>query len=164
MQLYVIKDMMIDTLDIFLESDQEETDQNFYTETMEYLKEELSHKSSNIIKYLSNLDSEALAIKSEIDRLSKAKKARERKSASLKSYLVSVMKILEKKKIETDLGTYGLRKSTSLDVYDINKIPEEHLKVKKEVSVDKRELTNLIKSGRTIEGVALIESYSLQIR
>ena len=164
MKLYDIKDNMLDTLDIFLESEQDEVDREFYSETMKYLKEELAHKSSNIIKYLSNLDSEALAIKSEIDRLSKAKKARERKSVSLKSYLVSVMEILEKKKIETDLGTYGLRKSTSLDVYDMSKIPEEYLKVKKEVSVDKRELTNLIKSGKSIEGVALVENYSLQIK
>lgn len=164
MKLYDIKDNMLDTLDIFLESDQGEVDQEFYKETMKYLKEELAHKSSNIIKYLSNLDSEALAIKSEIDRLSKAKKARERKSSSLKSYLVNTMKILEKTKIETDLGTYGIRKSTALEVYDMSKIPEEYLKVKKEVSVDKRELTNHIKAGEAIEGAALVERYSLQIK
>ena len=79
MKLYEIKDAMVDTLDIFLESNQEEIDRDFYSETMEYLKEELNHKSSNIIKYLSNLDAETLAIKSEIDRLTKAKKAREKK-------------------------------------------------------------------------------------
>jgi hypothetical protein len=164
MKLYEIKEAMVDTLDIFLESEQEEIDRDFYSDTMEYLKEELSKKSSNIIKYLSNLDAEALTIKVEIDRLTRAKKARERKSSSLKSYLVNTMQILEKTKIETELGTYGLRKSTALEVFDMDKIPEEYLKVKKEVSVDKRELTNHIKAGETIEGAALVERYSLQIR
>jgi hypothetical protein len=164
MQLYKITEAMVDTLDIFLESEQDEVDQEFYKETMDYLKEELSHKSSNIIKYLSNLDAEALAIKSEIDRLAKAKKSRERKSASLKSYLVNTMQMLEKTKIETDLGTFGLRKSTALDIYDMDKIPETYLKVKREVSVDKRELTNHIKAGESIEGAALVQRYSLQIK
>lgn len=164
MQLYAIKNMMVDTLDIFLESEQEEVDQDFYTETMEYLKEELQHKSSNILKYIANLDSEAQSIKLEIHRLAKAKKSRERKLESLKGYLISTMQQLEKTKIETDLGTFGIRKSTKLEVYDLKKIPEEYLKVKKEVSVDKREVTNHIKAGEVVEGATLVENYSLQIK
>ncbi len=164
MQLYAIKDAMIDTLDIFLESEQEEIDKEFYEETMKVLKEELSHKSSNIIKYLSNLDGEISTLKSEIDRLTKVKKTRERKIANLKSYLITTMQSLEKKKVETDLGTYGLRKSIALKVLDINKIPEEYLREKREVTVDKRELSNFIKAGHTIEGAALVENYSLQIK
>jgi hypothetical protein len=67
MKLYEIREAMLDTLDIFLEIEREKINQDFYNETMDYLKNELNHKSSNIIKYLSNLDAEALAIKSEID-------------------------------------------------------------------------------------------------
>ncbi len=164
MKLYEIKNLMVDTLDIFLESDAEEVDKEFYEETMQYLKKELSQKSSNILKYLSNLDAEALSIKGEIDRLSKVKKSRERKSENLKSYLVNVMRGLEKTKIETDLGAYGIRKSTALKVLDMNKIPEVYLKVKKEISIDKRELTSHIKAGEEIEGAILVENYSLQIK
>ena len=164
MKLYEIKDAMVDTLDIFLESEQEEIDRDFYSETMEYLKEELSQKSSSIIKYLSNLDAEALAIKSEIDRLTKAKKSREKKSESLKNYLTNVMIGLDKSKIETDLGTYGIRRATALKILDMSKIPEEYLKRKEEVYVNKRELTNLIKGGESIQGALLEERYSLHIK
>lgn len=164
MKLYEIKDAMVDTLDIFLESEQEEIDRDFYSETMEYLKEELSNKSSGIIKYLSNLDAEALTIKCEIDRLTKAKKSRERKSESLKSYLVNTMQILEKTKIETDLGTYGIRKSTALKILDMNKIPQEYIRRKEELTVDKRGLTGFIKNGEAVEGAALVENYSLHIK
>lgn len=110
------------------------------------------------------MEAEALAIKSEMERLTKAKKARERKSASLKNYLVNTMQILEKTKIETNLGTYGIRKSTALKILDMNKIPEEYLKVKTEVSVDKREVTAHIKAGEKVEGAVLVENYSLQIK
>ncbi len=164
MKLYEIKETMIETLDIFLESDREEIDEEFYEETMTYLKGELSCKSSNIIKYISNLDSEVLSIKSEIERLTKAKKARERKLESLKSYLINTMHILSKNKIETDIGTYGLRKSVALKVFDLNQIPEEYLKVKKVTSVDKRALTTAIRDGYEIKGAILEERYSLHIK
>jgi len=74
------------------------------------------------------------------------------------------MQQLEKTKIETDLGSFGIRRSTKLEVYDMSKIPEEYLKIKKEVSVDKREVTNHIKAGEEIEGAALVPNYSLQIK
>ena len=164
MKLYEIQEAMLETLDIFLESDQEQMDRDVYEDTINYLKEELSQKSSNLIKYLCNLHSETTAIKEEIERLSKAKKARESKLESLKGYLVNVMQSLEKSKIETDLGTYGLRKSKSVAILDQSKIPEEYIRVKEEVTVDKKGLAAVLKSGEAVEGAALVENYSLQIR
>lgn len=49
---------MIDTLDIFLELDQNESDKESYQYIMEFLKEELKNKSSNIIKYIRNISLE----------------------------------------------------------------------------------------------------------
>lgn len=164
MKLYEIKEAMVDTLDIFLESDREEMDQEFYQESMELLKNELSNKSSNIIKYVRNLDSEVIGIKDEIERLTKARKSRENKLKSLKDYLVNTMMFLDKTKIESDLGTYGLRKSHPLEIFDISKIPEEFIRKKEEITVDKRAVSNYIKSGHDIEGASLVEKYSLQIR
>ena len=43
-------------------------------------------------------------------------------------------------------------------------IPEEYLKRKEEVYVDKRELANLIKGGESIQGALLEERYSLHIK
>lgn len=164
MRLYEIQGAMLETLDIFLESDQEEMDRELYDDTMDYLKEELSQKSSSIMKYLCNLRSETDSIKQELERLSKAKKSRERKMESLKGYLVNVMQSLEKSKIETDLGTYGLRKSKSVAILDQSKILEDYIRVKEDVSVDKKGLAAVLKSGETVEGAALVENYSLQIR
>lgn len=164
MKLYEIKSAMVDTLDIFLESERDEMDQEFYQESMELLKSELSNKSSSIIRYVRNLDSEVIGIKDELDRLTKAKKSRENKLNSLKGYLINTMMVLDKTKIESDLGSYGLRKSHPLEILDMSKIPEEFIRRKEEVSVDKRAVASFIKSGHEIQGAALVEKYSLQIR
>ena len=44
MKAYEIKNAMIDTLDIFLESNQDEMDKENYNNVMEYLREELESK------------------------------------------------------------------------------------------------------------------------
>ena len=41
MKLYEIKSIMVDILDIFLESERDEMDQEFYQDNMELLKREL---------------------------------------------------------------------------------------------------------------------------
>ena len=164
MKLYEIKGYMMDTLDIFLESDQDEVDQELYEETMEYLKEELQNKSSKLIKYISNLEGEVTASKLEIERLTKVKKARESKISSLKKYMLETMKHLDKSSIDIWLGSLGIRKSTSLEVMDIEKIPEEYIKPKTSYSVDKREVTRMIKEGQEVAGARLVTNYSLLIK
>lgn len=79
MKAYEIKNVMIDTLDIFLESNQEEMDKENYDDVMEYLREELESKSSNIVRYIRNLELENVVAKTEIDRLEEIKKIEKRK-------------------------------------------------------------------------------------
>lgn len=67
MKAYEIKNAMIDTLDIFLESNQDEMDKENYDDVMEYLREELESKSSNIVRYIRNLELENIVAKTEID-------------------------------------------------------------------------------------------------
>ena len=87
MKLYEIKNGMIDTLDIFLESEQTEMDRENYNDIMEYLKEELKSKSSDLIKYIRNLELENTVTKLEIERLEDLKKGKEKKIKSIKSYI-----------------------------------------------------------------------------
>ena len=103
MKAYEIKNAMIDTLDIFLESNQDKMDKENYDDVMEYLREELESKSSNIVRYIRNLELENVVAKTEIDRLEEIKKNREKKIASLKGYIKGILLELDKKKIETDL-------------------------------------------------------------
>ena len=69
------------------------------------------------------------------------------------------------KKIETDLGSYGIRKNPlKVDVYDESALPEEFIRVIEERKPDKEKIKEYIKANGELKGVRMVESYSLQIR
>ena len=164
MKLYEIRNGMIDTLDIFLESEQTEMDRENYNDIMEYLKEELKNKSSDLIKYIRNLELENTVTKLEIERLEDLKKGKEKKIKSIKSYIKGILLDLDKKKVETELGNLSLRKTTSVEITDISKIPREYLVVKEEVTPSKKLIGDSLKKNILIDGVVLKEDYSVLIK
>ena len=164
MKLYEIRNGMIDTLDIFLESDQTEMDRENYNDIMDYLKEELKSKSSDLIKYIRNLELENTVTKLEIERLEDLKKGKEKKIKSIKSYIKRILLDLDKKKVETELGNLSLRKTTSVEITDITKIPREYLVVKEEVTPSKKLIGDSLKKNILIDGAVLKEDYSVLIK
>ena len=164
MKLYEIKNGMIDTLDIFLESEQTEIDGKNYEYVMTYLKEELKGKSSDLIKYIRNLELENTVTKLEIERLEELKKGKERKIKSIKNYIKGILIDLDKKKVETELGNLSLRKTTSVEITDISKIPKEYLVVKEEITPSKKLIGDSLKKNIFIDGAVLKEDYSILIK
>ena len=164
MKLYEIKNGMIDTLDIFLEGEQTEADRENYNYIMDYLKEELKSKSSELIKYIRNLELENTVTKLEIERLEDLKKGKERKIKSIKNYIKGILLDLDKKKVETELGNLNLRKTTSVEITDITKIPREYLVVKEEVTPSKKLIGDSLKKNILIDGAVLKEDYSVLIK
>lgn len=164
MKLYEIKNGMIDTLDIFLEGEQTEVDRENYNYIMDYLKEELKGKSSDLIKYIRNLELENTVTKLEIERLEDLKKGKEKKIKSIKSYIKGILLDLDKKKVETELGNLSLRKTTSVEITDISKIPREYLVVKEEVTPSKKLIGDSLKKNILIDGAVLKEDYSVLIK
>lgn len=164
MKLYEIRNGMIDTLDIFLESEQTEMDRENYNDIMEYLKEELKNKSSDLIKYIRNLELENTVTKLEIERLEDLKKGKEKKIKSIKNYIKGILLDLDKKKVETELGNLSLRKTTSVEITDITKIPREYLVVKEEVTPSKKLIGDSLKKNILIDGAVLKEDYSVLIK
>lgn len=164
MKLYEIKNGMIDTLDIFLEGKQTEADRENYNYIMDYLKEELKSKSSELIKYIRNLELENTVTKLEIERLEDLKKGKERKIKSIKNYIKGILLDLDKKKVETELGNLSLRKTTSVEITDITKIPREYLVVKEEVTPSKKLMGDSLKKNILVDGAVLKEDYSVLIK
>ena len=164
MKLYEIKNGMIDTLDIFLEGEQTEVDRENYNYIMDYLKEELKSKSSDLIKYIRNLELENTVTKLEIERLEDLKKGKEKKIKSIKNYIKGILLDLDKKKVETELGNLSLRKTTSVEITDITKIPREYLVVKEEVTPSKKLIGDSLKKNILIDGAVLKENYSVLIK
>ena len=163
MTLYEIQETMIDNLNIVLESEGSEFDQEVYEEIMNILKIELSNKSSNILKYLNNLQADLEQIKLEKQRLDKIKKSKESKYNKLSDYIISVMTNLDKAKIETEIGNYALRKSTKVEILDEKLIPEEYFNISIDKTVDKIALKEVLKS-QEVPGVRLATGYNLNIQ
>jgi hypothetical protein len=159
MKLYEIRNGMIDTLDIFLESETTEIDEKNYQYVMMYLQEELRNKSTTLIKYIRNLELEIMAVKLEIERLEELKKSKEKKIKSIKNYIKGILLDLDKKKVETELGNLSLRKTTSVEITDISKIPKEYLVVKEEITPSKKLIGDSLKKNILIDGAVLKEDY-----
>lgn len=163
MNVYEITQGMKETLDIFLTSEKTEEDKENFNYVMEILKEELKTKQNNILKYIRNLTLES-QILSEEERLKTLRKSKELKINNLKKYLTYILLDLKQNKIETDLGTIGLRKSTSVIIDDLNIVPKKYLNKNIQLIPDKLTIKSILKQGKTIKGVHLQESYSLQIK
>lgn len=165
MKIYEIQKGFFDTLDILLESDGNQEDIDTYNEVMTFLKEELQKKSSSILTYIQELQAKSKIAKEEADRLLKLSKSRANKAEKLKKYLTNVLQSLDVNKIETNLGSYILRKSYSVDVYDMSVLPEEFVRVTEERKADKEKIREYIKAnGEIIKGARIIENYSLNIK
>ena len=164
LKLYEISQEMTNVLDMLLDENGEDIDITIYKEAMDLLKTELRNKSSSILKYIQNLKAQNVSAKEEYERLQKLYKARENKILRLKNYVISILQELESKKIVTDLGSYGLRKSSSVDVYDMAALPEEFVRVTKERKADKEKIKEYIKANGELKGARIVDNYSLQIR
>ena len=163
LKLYEIQQGMIDTLDIFLESEGSDLDKENYGEIMLFLRDELKNKSSSLLKYIQDLQAQNISAKEEADRLQKLSKIRANKIERLKNYLVNTLQALEVKKIETDLGSYGLRKSSRVEV-DMSNLPEEFIRITEERKANKKKIKEYIKVNGELQGARIVDSYSLQIR
>lgn len=165
MKLYEIKNEMLDTLDLLLETEGvDELATENCQEMLSFLKEELEKKSDSILKYIRNLETERDMAKLEITRLDELKKKKEKKIEWLKGYIVSIMLELDKKKIETDLGSYGIRRSSKVEVLDLDKLPNEYVKTKVEKVADKVKIGEFLNKYGNLAGARLVDNYSLQIR
>ena len=163
LKLYEIQQGMIDTLDIFLESEGSDLDKENYGEIMLFLRDELKNKSSSLLKYIQDLQAQNISAKEEADRLQKLSKIRANKIERLKNYLVNTLQVLEVKKIETDLGSYGIRRSSRVEV-DMSNLPEEFIRITEERKADKEKIKEYIKVNGELQGARIVDSYSLQIR
>ena len=138
---------------------------------------DLQTKLDNTICLGKLIDGELEVINKEIMRLTAEKKARERKKDWLKNRVDTFVRRQftdENGNLDTEgLNNYKLslphskisyRKSTSVDVYDINSIPKEFIKTKVESNPDKTAIKNAINSGKEVKGAKIVTNYGIQLK
>ena len=153
MNLYEIDAAILECVDV-------ETGEIFDVDKFEELSLTRDAKVENVCLWIKNLKAEAEALKVEKDAFAQRQKAAENKMESLKRYISGY---LEGAKFETSRVKVSFRKSESLEVSDINGIPDEFLKFK-EPEVDKTALKNALKSGMQFDGVSLVQKQNIQIK
>jgi hypothetical protein len=146
-------------------------DENWEIDTtkLDELQPKLEDKVQNIWLLLQDWDWNIEKIKTEIDRLKKMKEVIENKSERLREYVKDNMIKLWTDKIETPLIKASLRKSESLEITDITKVPSKYITL--EPKVDKvwlkKKIKENIESGNTLLdywGIELKENININFK
>lgn len=141
---------------------------------------ELDKKIDNIGVYIKNLEAEVEAIKEEKKNLQARQKTKENKINSLKKYLDGYFRYSQSnyfedktgkvkfRKFESPRCVISYRKSDSVNITDINKIPKEYIKdrVITENDIDKTCIKDYLKKheNETIDGAELLHNRNISIK
>lgn len=142
-----------------------EIDSDTLKDTLDSIDGELELKAIDLIKYSRELELMAHAVRSEEVRLRERREALLSRADQLKSYVKESMENLGKKKIESDLFTLSLRKSSGkVVINDESLIPECYRRVKMTTAPDKTLIKQALEDGVEVEGAELIKEHTLQIK
>lgn len=132
---------------------------------------DLDTKIENIGCFIKNLESDVEAIKKEEDNLKARRRTAENKIESLKRYLNGYLQAVypndddrRKWKFKSPKVVLGYRRSTTVEIPNIDALDKEFLRVKTEVAPDKTAIKDAIKSGKDVKGAFLKDNINLSVR
>lgn len=135
-------------------------------DTLESIQLSVEEKLEGYAMVIKNIESDVDGLKAEEKRLSERRKRMEREIQRMKDSMAQALETIEPdkkgaKRLKTEKFTFSFRKSTSVQIVDETKIPEEFFKVERTIS--RSELTARLKEHE-IPGAELVEKQSLQIQ
>tara|TARA_R110000772_G_scaffold246825_2_gene360555 strand:- start:156 stop:641 length:486 start_codon:yes stop_codon:yes gene_type:complete len=128
---------------------------------LEIAEADLMNKSESYVSVIKTKESFISAIDSEIKRLQDLKKKNTNLVSKLKDRLLEAVKIYGD--FENGTHTFGTRKSSSVEVEDVNSLPAEFKTVKVVESADKKAIKDALSSGKTIKGCSIVDNLNLKI-
>lgn len=134
---------------------------------IEKIKELVFKKQIDLINTILSKENEISELKSEEQKVSNKRKFLENQLNIFKNQIKGILEENGIEKIETEIGKIQVRKNPiSIEVEDIEKVPDEYKVVKTVVSVDKKKVTDNFKAtGELIEGLKInTENTSLQVK
>lgn len=176
--LFEIQDAMMNLLEYGVDEDgviieDEEEFINLYNSIQIDLNTKLDN--TNCLQKL--IDGEIEVIDKEIKRLTAEKSARVHKKEWLKNRVDAFVKrqftdengnideeSVHKYKLNLPHSKISYRKSDSVEVTDLETLPEEYIKTKIEKNPDKVAIKNAIKDGKEIKGAKIVTNYNIQIK
>jgi hypothetical protein len=123
---------------------------------------ELQTKSLNYVHYIKKLESDIELAKVYEEQVEQFKKRKQKLIDRLKETLLTAVENFGD--IETEIFKVTTRKSESVEVVDIDKIPSEYLVPKTTYSLDKVKVKYYLKEGKEVPGAILKVNQNLAIK
>jgi hypothetical protein len=127
-------------------------------------REDLEVKGQGYAFIIKEIEADIEKIEAEVKRLNQQKKYRENAVLRLKDTIQNAMQLHEIPEIKTALMKINFRSSESVEISDIELIPNELKKAKIEWQADKKAIKAVIDSGEKVPGARVIKNQNLQIK
>lgn len=138
-----------------------ETGEIIDPELLNGLLMERTEKIENVALWVKNLESDAVAYEAEEAAFKTRKEKARNKVEKLKEWLANAC---DGEKFATGKCEISFRKSESVEVVDINKIPAEFIRTKTTETADKTAIKKAIKSGQEVDGCSLVQKLNTKIQ
>ena len=134
-------------------------------DTLESLEGEFKLKTTNVAKYIKNLEHTAEGIKEVESRQHKRRTSIESKIKHLKEYLRYNLEKTNTQKIESSEITITIQNNPHKVVITNEKdIPRDFLETKEVQSIDKTKIKEALKNGENIPGCELVQEKRVSIK
>lgn len=159
--LYEIEQSILDCIDM-------DTGEIIDVEKLTGLMIEKEAKIENVALWIKNLLSDAEAFKVEKDAFAEREKAARNKADNLKQWLSTV---LDAQKFSTSRVQINFRSSESVEIENEKKFVDwawdnerDDLLTYKDPTPNKTAIKQLLKSGKTLDGVSIVKNQNIQIK
>jgi len=153
--IFEINKAILDCMDL-------ETGEIFDEEALDALQMERTEKIENVGQWIKELQYTAKAIAEEEKALKERRASMEGKADNLIDYLTRV--IGEGNSFDTAKIKIGWRKSTAVEVDDMDALPQEYVRETVKFDPDKIALKDALKNGEIIPGARLVERHKLYVK
>ncbi|XRD24083.1 siphovirus Gp157 family protein [Lysinibacillus fusiformis] len=131
-------------------------------DTLDSITDAVEEKLEAYAMVIKNIESDVEGIKSEEKRLAERRKVMENGIVRMKQAIAETLQNSGQDKVKTEKFTFSWRKSSKVEVSNIDNLPQQYVKVERTIS--RAELAKALKAGEQIEGAQLIENQLLSIR
>lgn len=139
----------------------DEIDEKTVADTLESIG--VADKIEDYCTVIEQLEIDIESIEKMQSRLAKKKKTCSNGVERLKTALLEYMQVTSQKKIKTSLHALTVRKSDKVEITNMSEIPTTYI-IEQPPKVDKNKIKNALKEGQQVQGVALVNSYTLVVR
>jgi len=157
--LYQISNEYLELMTIIEDSDGELTDE--INKQLIITEKELQSKSIAYLSVIKQSEAFTMQLDEEIKRLQALKKRNDKLVDSLKERLLNAVKMFGV--FEVGFTKFGTRKSSQVEVLDVNELPKEFKVIKVTEQADKVAIKKAIESGQEIKGCSIVENLNLKI-